>query len=190
VKLNIATVTRPRIGETENGDGALHRLEGELRLWAVVDALGHGAGAAQTARVALTYLREVALTLDVAQLIEGLGRALKDTRGAVALILLQHQEQLIGGGVGNISFRASRPALSVLSVPGVLGVRGGTPKIFRCKLQLGDRVAVFSDGISGKFSWEELYSMAPEDAAAYVTKKYGRDHDDATISIADVIGDV
>jgi negative regulator of sigma-B (phosphoserine phosphatase) len=188
VRLEIVTAGRPCAGESESGDGVVYRQKDGLSVWAMIDALGHGSGAAQTANVALAYLQGAPLPTSALLLLEGLRSSLKNTRGAVALVTTIQEGELFGCGVGNISFRGSRPALSILSVAGVLGARSSSPKLFRCALQAGDRLALFSDGISGRFSWEELRTMTTADAARYVLEKYGHNHDDATISLAEVVG--
>jgi negative regulator of sigma-B (phosphoserine phosphatase) len=188
VKISVEIACRPCPGEQVSGDEVVLREEGELRLWAVIDALGHGVGAAETAAVAAAYLYKAPLGLDLAPVVEGLHRALKNTRGGVALLVGILGEQLVGCGVGNISIRSSRSAFSVISVPGVLGLRRPNPRVFRASIGAGDRLAIFSDGISGRFSWDELRGLSTKEAASLILTNYGRSHDDATVVFADVTG--
>ena len=56
MRIEVEYQTLPRHGETMNGDAALVRQEGSNVLLAVVDALGHGEGAAQVAKAAIDVL--------------------------------------------------------------------------------------------------------------------------------------
>ena len=56
MRVAVEYVTLPRDGESENGDAALVRRWEDGALIVVLDALGHGAPAAQTARSAVRYL--------------------------------------------------------------------------------------------------------------------------------------
>ncbi|WP_241758262.1 SpoIIE family protein phosphatase [Myxococcus landrumensis] len=186
VRLSVAHRTRPKVGEVENGDGVLVRTEGPYTLLAVVDALGHGPAAAQAAGEALRCLGQVTLGASVASLAEALHVALKHGRGAAVMLAVFDGHTLHCGGVGNVELRTVGTRVPVLPTPGILGQSFRTLRTLSTPLAVGDRLALFSDGLSFRVDLEQVRTQSPDMACAFLLERFGRTTDDATVLVADV----
>lgn len=182
----VAFLTRPRPLETENGDAVVVREKGDVVLFGVIDALGHGRYAAVAAKIASQVLEEADPNDDVLQVLERMHSALVGTRGAAALVGKLRGNLLEGCGVGNVEMRVHGSAVPVVLSPGVLGVRVHRYRVFRGELNEGSRVIVHSDGVSPKFSARDLMAYSPEQACKHLLSVHGRAHDDASVLVADV----
>jgi len=189
MKLKASHASRPKIGEQVNGDGVVIRLEGTRVLVAVVDALGHGPVAADVKHRAVEHLEKVSLELDVRQIIEGLHRSLRGTRGAAAMVCgldLGGAGQLEGCGVGNVDLRVLGSHIPIVLSPGVLGAQVRNIRVFRGEVILGSRLVLFSDGISSRAAFDGLRRIPPASACEMVLANHSHAHDDATVLIADL----
>ena len=186
MKLLTDYIVIPKEGETESGDAVVIRQEEEYSMLAVVDALGHGPKAASVAAAFIEEIGAVALDIGVANIVEILHARLQKTRGAAAVICVTRGDSLEGCSVGNVALRSSRPHLPMMLTPGVLGARLQGLRVFRANLDLGDRLVVFSDGISSQMRVDELQGLSPRDACRSVMDRHRHAHDDATILVADV----
>ncbi|MBJ6760516.1 SpoIIE family protein phosphatase [Myxococcaceae bacterium JPH2] len=178
--------SRPRQGETANGDSALIREDGGHTLLAVVDALGHGPLAADAAQAALRCLEQVSLTAGLASVLESLHQALRGGRGAAAMLALYDGRTLRCGGVGNVELRALGTKIPVLPTPGILGQHVRAVREAEVTPALGDRLVLFSDGVSSRLELDMTRGLTPEAACALLLERYGRETDDATVLVADV----
>jgi negative regulator of sigma-B (phosphoserine phosphatase) len=185
VKLTVEYLTFPREGEEANGDAALVRHDDAGGLVAVIDALGHGVRAAQTAAVAMAYLAEVDLDADLRATVEGLHVALRGTRGAAAMVLRFSAGKVEGIGVGNVEARAHAAKVPVILTPGVLGAQVSRLKVFEAKLSGKGRLVMFSDGVSRHLALDDLGSLVPRDACRALMDRYRRPGDDATVLVTD-----
>jgi anti-sigma regulatory factor (Ser/Thr protein kinase) len=118
-----AGLTQPKPGETACGDGWAARPGPEGRLLMLLDALGHGARAAETARPACAAFHEAQGGLE--ETTEAVLAALGSGRGA-ALVLAEARDAegvLRAWGIGNIRgelFRG-RERSGIVSASGVAG---------------------------------------------------------------------
>ncbi|MCP3101808.1 serine/threonine-protein phosphatase [Myxococcus sp. K15C18031901] len=186
VKLSVAHRSRPKEGEVENGDGVLVRREGPYTLIAVVDALGHGAPAAHSSAVAVGSLSQVLLATGVDLLMEAVHASLRHVRGAAAMLALFDGQVLHCAGVGNVELRSQGTRVPVLPTPGILGQSYRSLRTVSTKMAPGDRLVVFSDGLSFRLDLESVRMQSPEEACALLLERYGRLTDDATVLVADV----
>jgi negative regulator of sigma-B (phosphoserine phosphatase) len=186
MKLAFDWVSLPKEGEIENGDAVLVRREGEKTLVLVVDALGHGAHAAQIARAAVGYAGSVVLDHGVLRIVEGLHAALKGTRGAAALVCVLGQGQIEACGVGNVEMRCQGLKLPVVISPGVLGAQVKRPRVFGGKLKGCERLVIFTDGVSSRFGLDALRDLSAAEACRAILAQHRRSHDDATVLVADL----
>jgi len=189
MKLKASHATRPKVGESVNGDGVVVRQLGDRVLLAVVDALGHGPIAADVKHKACQHLEQVSLELDVRLIIEGLHKSLRGTRGAAAMIcglVIGPNGQLEGCGVGNVDLRAQGANIPIVLSPGVLGAHVRTMRVFRGEVSTGSRLVLFSDGISSRAAFDGLRRLSPAIACEQVLANHSHAHDDATVLIADL----
>ena len=177
----------PREGEHECGDLALVRSHGGSTLLAVIDALGHGPHAAAAAALAADHLAAAAIDAGLLPLMEGLHAALRGSRGAAAMIvLLTPDGRLRGCGVGNVELRTVGSRVPAVLTPGVLGASINRLRTFEGRVAAGDRLVIFSDGISSRMELERVRGLAPGAACDALMAQYRRNHDDSTVLITDL----
>jgi phosphoserine phosphatase RsbX len=180
-------VSLPKVGETENGDAALFRQDEVARsLLVVVDALGHGPGAAAVSRVALEFLNSVPLDIALLELMQLLHGKLAGSRGAGATICLVREGKVEACAVGNVELRCSEIRIPLVFTAGVLGGRVARFHVCQAPLRPRARVVLFSDGISSRTPVDEMRKLAPKAACDAIMSKYRRKEDDATVLVADV----
>lgn len=188
MKSDVEWITAPKTGERENGDVVVVRHETNWLLFAVIDALGHGQQAAHAAKAAADLLERVPSSHDVSTILMSLHERLKGTRGAAGLVCIASGERLQACGVGNVEMRCGRPGIPVILTPGIIGSHLKRLRPFACNLQRGDRVIMFSDGISSRFSFADVRDLSPKDACKSIFGRCRREHDDATVLVADLEG--
>jgi negative regulator of sigma-B (phosphoserine phosphatase) len=176
----------PKAGETENGDLAVVRSEDGRTLLAVVDALGHGRHAAEVATAAAKYLEAAPLARGALHVMEGLHERLRATRGAAGMICIVSANKVEGCGVGNVEMRCEHSRLPIVLTPGIVGGRLRNPRAFGGELRTHDRLVIFTDGVSSRFSLRDVRGLSPDDACRAILERGRRIHDDATVLVADV----
>ncbi len=177
----------PREGERQCGDLALVRDADGATLLAVIDALGHGPHAAAAAALAADHLSAAALDQGLTALVEGLHAALRGSRGAAAMIvLLAPDGRLQGCGVGNVELRTVGSRVPAVLTPGVLGASINRLRTFEGRVAAGDRLVIFSDGLSSRMELDRVRGLAPGAACDALMAQYRRPHDDSTVLITDL----
>jgi negative regulator of sigma-B (phosphoserine phosphatase) len=176
----------PRRGEIENGDAVLTWSRGGVCILAVVDALGHGPHAAHAARVAIEELRAVDPEAGLSTILQRLHERLRGTRGAAAFVAKLALERIEGCSIGNVEARSASGNLPVLLTPGVLGLRFRAPRIFCGHARPGERLVVFTDGISSRFTTGTWREGPRHELCRSIMEQYRRPHDDATVVVADL----
>ena len=176
---------RPCVGETLSGDTAVVRETDDVVLVALVDVLGHGPEAYETARQAQAYLKEN-WRPDALRTMNGLHEHLGGTRGAAAGvgIIDLATGQLSYCAVGNIVARKiGRRSVRLGTTEGIVGHSMKRLSIDTTTMESSDLLLLFSDGIPDRFSAEELAGLQSRDAwgiARHLVKDYGKPYDDAT----------
>ena len=152
---------------------------------ALVDVLGHGPEARQSAIVAEAFLPGCA-GADLTVSLKGLHEKLRRGRGAVATLL---ELDLAGGellvaGVGNITTRVfGAEHTRVLPRDGIVGYSMSTPRVQRLRLRIGDVVLLYSDGIRESFELHDcpgLLAGSAKEIAERVMKAFRKQDDDAS----------
>jgi negative regulator of sigma-B (phosphoserine phosphatase) len=185
--LSVAHRSRPAAGETACGDLAYSRHESGAWLLAVVDALGHGPSAAEAAELARAFLDHASLERTSAQLMLALHDALKGSRGAAAVLLVARDRAFDCCSVGNVSVRAHATRPMVIPNAGIVGFRIPEMRSTEFEIPAGARIALASDGISGKLDLAASVHLEPERACEWALDRFAIARDDATILIADVV---
>ncbi len=185
--VSIAWVSRPRAGETVNGDAVLVRQHGSSVLVALIDALGHGPKAADVAQASVEWLTSATPEecAGAPALVNGLHKRLHGTRGAAALLFVVSKNEIEACSVGNVELRSTTSKLPFVLTPGVLGVRLRQPKICTSP-RLVDRFVLHSDGISGRFDLRTSRTHSAADLATFIFGNHRHAHDDATVVVVDV----
>lgn len=186
MRLSPSYLSLPKVGEVENGDAVVVREDADMTMLAVVDALGHGPGAAVAADTAVRELQVVSLRGGVKDVLERVHGRLHGTRGAAALVCLFDGQRLTGCSVGNVEMRSRGTRVPVMLTPGILGSRVRSYRVFESPLARSDRLIIFSDGISAHLSVDEIHHLPPQQACRLIMDRHRRSHDDATVLVADV----
>jgi serine phosphatase RsbU (regulator of sigma subunit) len=173
------------MGEPVSGDAVVIRpLEHGLFV-AIVDVLGHGPEAHELTLVIHEFLERQA-TADVSGLMTRLHQRLKGTRGAaVGLCAIDSFTGSIDyAGIGNTSIRRfGESETRLVSQDGVVGQNLRTPLLQSVKLESGDLILLYTDGVSDRFTTAEYPGVlrhAAEDVVRIVLDRFGKGHDDSS----------
>lgn len=189
MNLELAHRTRPKPGETANGDAVWCGSWIDRPVFAVFDGSGHGPFAAEASAQACATLEQWHGTPDMPAVAARLHERLRRSRGCAGLVAMVHDGNLLGFGVGNVELRALGRPVSALLTPGVLGTRLRRQiHVFSFPLQLGDRLITTTDGIRGRPDPERHAGLSPGDLCDSLMQEFAREIDDATVLVADVVG--
>jgi anti-sigma regulatory factor (Ser/Thr protein kinase) len=189
MRRRLGVCSRPRPGEDTNGD-AYFVAEGDGQtLYAVIDGLGHGAGARKAADAALGALEGWdGQPLD--EVVWSVHEALRSTRGAVigAVVLDRERGTFTYAGVGNVDVRVLGAAEAARPIPsnGTLGARLSQVRVWPHRWAEGTSIVMASDGLSTSWdieSYPGLLKQSPQLLAGILLRDYGRDSDDATVLV-------
>lgn len=183
--VEVAHLTRPKVGERANGDAVLVREEGDVLMLAVIDGLGHGPEAERASLAAVEDLASLSLEQPLLSVMLSVHERLRPTRGVAATVCVMRDGQVEACAVGNVQLSCTNADIPLILSAGVLGKRVAKYHVCRGSLRTGARVALFSDGISTRVAIGDLARLAPAEACRHVFDRYRRDEDDATILIAD-----
>lgn len=187
MKLTWAHRTAPCHGEVENGDAVFAAtLHDGAAVLAVIDGLGHGPNAARAAAAAVEALASATSRHDAVAIVEALHGSLRGTRGAAATVCTLRAGHLVACGVGNVALRTRGTQVPFVLSPGILG---GQVRAFRrveARLASGDRLLLHSDGISARFSLEDVARLGAEEACTAIFERHWRANDDGTVLVVDV----
>ena len=184
--------SRPRQGETVSGDAAVLVEAADGVLVAVVDALGHGPKAAETANAAAAELETFARGLGV-DLLARCHERLRRTRGAAIGIarFSGATATLSWIGVGNVDGRLVRAGSGppphteeLLVVSGLVGEELPETTETSLLVRRGDVLVVATDGIDPRFGdWIDV-AGPPQRIAERILSEHAYDRDDALVAVA------
>ncbi len=188
-RLEIGAVCVPKRGETASGDSYAVNWGPDYTNIMVVDGLGHGPMAAQSAVAAVEAFLEDG-TGEPLAVLEEMHPALRATRGAAAAVArFDHQrEELRFAGLGNIAgaIIADGTSKQTVSQPGILGHNNRSGREFSYSWPSNSLVLLYSDGIASHWTaaaYEGLWPMHPSLIAGVLYRDLGRDRDDATMLV-------
>lgn len=192
LKLVWASENRPCYPEQVSGDLAFTRATPEGALLVLIDVSGHGPSAHALAKI-LAEVLEQSQEQEPVRLLQLLHQHSIGTRGAAAGVALINTQrgQLSYAGIGNtrISVRGHEPWRGI-SRDGVLGERFPTPLLQYQRLNPGDVVMLYSDGISETLNLRDGtldLGADPAILAHQVIAHSGRDTDDASCIVLRVL---
>ncbi len=182
--------SRPYPGETFNGDAYFIKTGDQTTFAAVIDGLGHGAGAYQASQEALRILDVWDMDEPLDALVFAVHERLRGTRGAVmSVVTIDHaHNRLTFAGVGNIQTRVFGTPVPVHLIPtnGTLGARLGKLSVWSHAWANGATLVMSSDGLSASWdiaNYPQLLAHDPQLAAAILMRDFSRDSDDATVMV-------
>ncbi|MBL8682502.1 MAG: SpoIIE family protein phosphatase [Myxococcales bacterium] len=182
--LRVVFRTRPKVGESANGDAGVVRKTEAHTMFAVVDALGHGVVAQAVADRARAALSGAALDRGVVSLIEQAHEALKGTRGAALTlgVYTAGTRSIELAGVGNVQVRSLSRSLPFVAAPGVVGSRVSRVRSTTIELLPNETVLIASDGLPRRTS-ATLEDAPDADALCEHMLSLAHAHDDATVML-------
>ena len=151
----------------------------------VIDALGHGPGAAEVSRIALERLSKLSLDVPVLDAMQEVHRVLRGSRGAAATVCMISGSRIEGCAVGNVHLLCANCEVPLVLSPGILGHQVSRFRVAQAELKPGARLALASDGISLRFRLEDLRHLDATQACEFIVRRFRRQEDDATILVAD-----
>lgn len=184
--LNAGAFSVPYPGEEVCGDAWAVSTSGGCRTVLVVDGLGHGALAAEAARVAVeSFLSHAAAPVET--ILRVLHGALRPTRGAALAIARIDDDQRVlrYGGVGNISASifVAQSHRSLISHNGTMGLEARKFQEFVYDWTPESILIMHSDGLSTQWKLGDTPGLAqrsPSLIASVLVREYSRGRDDAT----------
>lgn len=187
---DFGVVSRPKPGESANGDSFIIKHIRNATLVGVIDGVGHGVLAYQAANAARQYVERHA-DLSLLEIFKGVDRACSSTRGVVMALAIfdWSQKSFRFASVGNIEVSVQhgnyeKPKFIVRR--GIVGKHAPQPVITENEWHAGNILALHSDGLSTHWSWQDfsLYNDHPAQVIAEnIYNANQKDHDDATIVI-------
>jgi anti-sigma regulatory factor (Ser/Thr protein kinase) len=185
-----ATVSEPVRGETVCGDGWAVRDLADGSVFMVVDGLGHGTLASETAREAERIVARARFG-SLLEVVQDTHDALKKTRGAAFGIARIEPERkvLTYAGVGNVSATiVSRGATRALvSHNGTLGHEMRHLQEFVYPWGEDSVLVMHSDGLGSRWEFDRypgITAKPPSVIAAILHRDYNRGRDDVTVLVA------
>ena len=183
----VAGLTRPIRGEAVCGDAHSTLVRGGIVSTLLVDGLGHGPLAAQVAQVAIRAF-DAAPEDSAGGLLMAVHRALTGTRGAAAAVLQYDGRGLTYAGIGNITgwITDGERRQAMISVPGIVGVRGRAVRELSYGFSERSAVIIHSDGVTDRLDLRGrrgLFACSPVVIAATTMRDFGIRHDDAAVLV-------
>jgi hypothetical protein len=185
--VDAGSTVRPLPGDGRCGDAVFTWSDGLRSLFALVDALGHGAVAELSAHLAVATLQRHA-GAPLGDLFVEVHAALEGKRGVVMSVVHVHADEVTFAGVGNVELVAPADTSRPPCMPGVLGSGRLYLRPARLAVTPGARWGLVSDGIRQrelKGAWESAARLPPQAAAAAVLGSGARDDDDASVLVLD-----
>jgi anti-sigma regulatory factor (Ser/Thr protein kinase) len=187
--MRIGGVNVPYPGETVSGDGwAVNEMADETQV-IVVDGLGHGAGAAEAAHVALDSFRKHAGRAP-AELLSRVHDALRPTRGAAVAVasIARGRGLLRFAGIGNVcaTIVSGSATRSLVSHHGTAGAVARRIQDFQYPWSPADLLVLHSDGLGTHWTLDGYPGLALRDptvVAGVLYRDHRRGRDDATVVV-------
>ena len=180
---------RPYMGEFRSGDAVVVKQDSEGTFLAIIDALGHGSGAAIVAERVSSFLKAststnlVEIVKMVDELLKGGGSA---SGAALGLCFVDNGGSVRYVGVGNTTARvisSSHRQFHFVSKDGTAGQVFPTPVEQNATVQSGDLIVFTTDGVKSHIDPETessiLFSGSAYKVATEIVQKFGKQHDDA-----------
>jgi phosphoserine phosphatase RsbX len=183
---------RPMPGEMESGDQCVVQPVPDGVLLAVVDGLGHGAGAAAAAKDAIAIMQAHAQE-PLIPLVKRCHEALRRTNGVVMTLAAFHSRDnaLTWLGVGNVegllvrSDVLAKPARdTVLQRGGVVGYQLPPLQASVLAVGPGDTLIFATDGVRSRFADGLDLDRPPQQIADAVLAAHAKPSDDALVLVA------
>lgn len=182
---------RPCPGESRSGDAVVAVETDAGVLLAIIDALGHGGGAADVASRAVTFLEDRGAERGLEDLVRGVDNLLRGggtaSGAALGLCTVDRAGSVRYVGVGNTTTRVvsglPRELRRLFSKDGTVGQAMPTPAPQNAQLAPGDLLVFTTDGIQTRLDHDrgpgDILDGSAHQIATDVVRCFGKDYDDA-----------
>ncbi len=191
MRIETGSARLAREGDRVCGDVAAVFPIATGKLLCLADGLGHGERAMAAAEQACAYVgANTDRSLD--GLLRGLDQELSGSRGAAVSLLVIHLDarKVQFAGIGNVELRAVSPTrIAPPTMPGIVGQRIRTPRVWDYPLTVGDILALTSDGISSRYDLAVFADLTAQRIADGILLKHRKSHDDACALVARIEAD-
>jgi anti-sigma regulatory factor (Ser/Thr protein kinase)/serine/threonine protein phosphatase PrpC len=189
-RTDIGVATRPRIGEDSNGDAFVVLDWGAEALVGVIDGLGHGTRAHDSAQIARQYVEDHHQQ-PLEDLFRGVDRACRATRGVVMALARINVDLtcLSFASVGNIEARLfnGQDRARLVARRGVLGMGIDRPVVTELYWDGRSVLILHSDGVTAHWDWDSIAHLLPKPSsvvAQQLLNMVARSDDDASVLVA------
>lgn len=190
-----AILSAPIPGEILNGDSWILAQQPDCDLFLLVDGLGHGLFASESAAVATdTFQRITAedVSHSPSEMLHLIHAPMRATRGAaIAIVAIDRtRRKATCCGVGNISASLHAPdgrSQSLVSHNGTIGYQMPRVQEFAYTYTPGTLLVMHSDGIATHWNfakYNNLHSHSPATIAGVLYRDAWRGRDDATVLVS------
>ena len=188
-ELDLSVFSRPLPGQRYNGDAYFVKRYEDKVMFAIIDGLGHGQDAHEAAQVAVDCLENY-YRRPFTEIFQLCHQRLKKTRGAaMSLCRINLKDRVMThAGIGNVQtqvYSLEKPP-APFCINGTLGVAMRTVRVDDYPLPEDSIIIMFSDGISGRFTPDNLpgfLNLKPQRLAKQIMDNHARDNDDATVIV-------
>ncbi len=184
--MNYHYISIPKEGEHYSGDGVFIHEKIPFTRFITVDSLGHG----EKAEKVINEVNEVNDRLSdksPSKIINFLHRILRGTRGGAVSIADFYENRLYWCGVGNVDMRCTNKNINPVNISGIVGYKVRKTKTFDYNFEEGDIFLIHTDGISSRFSLDDLPKQkSAKDIAEYVMKHHRKPMDDSTVLVVKI----
>jgi negative regulator of sigma-B (phosphoserine phosphatase) len=180
--------TRSHEGLVSCGDATVCFDQDGVRLFALIDALGHGPDAQKSADCLQTLLPKMARE-PLRTIFERCDAELVGRRGAVMSVMHVRPETAVFAGIGNVEVFPPPGVLRPHSVPGTLGAGIRAYREHPLQLKTGQRWVLATDGIRASVVprlLEALKDLPPAETAEELIARAGRSNDDVGVIVVDI----
>ena len=188
-ELDLSVFSRPLPGQRYNGDAYFVKRYEDKVMFAIIDGLGHGQDAHEAAQVAVDCLENY-YRRPFTEIFQLCHQRLKKTRGAaMSLCRINLKDRVMThAGIGNVQTRvySLEKTPAPFCINGTLGVAMRTVRVDDYPLPEDSIIIMFSDGISGRFTPDNLpgfLNLKPQRLAKQIMDNHARDNDDATVIV-------
>jgi len=186
---DVGIVSRPKHGETDNGDSFVIKQGNGQSLFAVIDGVGHGRLAHQAAHAARQYIENHS-ELPLSDIFRGVDRACRSSRGVVMALASfdWSRMKLTFASVGNIEVKVfgAQEKFKFIVRRGIVGKNSPNPVVTQNDWRTDYALALHSDGLSTHWSWNDFSLHADRSAqflAEHMHRVLEKDNDDTTLII-------
>jgi serine/threonine protein phosphatase PrpC len=190
LRLQVERRLRPMVGMTACGDAIVEAVAPNWHFVAIIDALGHGPEAEESARAAEAAIH-ASVGAPLETVFDAVHRSLARRRGAVMAGLLSQAATFVFAGVGNVEIFTPAEVNRPVSMAGTLGGGAYRFRTFELPLRKGQRWVLASDGINAREAAPLITQTMQKPARAVadtLLQSASKDTDDVSLVVIDIEG--